>query len=92
MEYRRLGLSGLKVPVLSFGAGTFVGATAPQRVEPANHIVAHALTYPAAVGVSAPAGFYRLGESSGTVAADSAGSTPGTAVTAASSDSSPSAT
>jgi aryl-alcohol dehydrogenase-like predicted oxidoreductase len=26
MEYRRLGASGLKVPVLSFGAGTFGGA------------------------------------------------------------------
>src|ERR1700684_2735681 len=25
MEYRRLGSSGLKVPVLSFGAGTFGG-------------------------------------------------------------------
>src|SRR6201993_3080984 len=25
MEYRRLGASGLKVPVLSFGAGTFGG-------------------------------------------------------------------
>jgi aryl-alcohol dehydrogenase-like predicted oxidoreductase len=27
MEYRLLGGSGLKVPVLSFGAGTFGGAT-----------------------------------------------------------------
>jgi hypothetical protein len=26
MEYRRLGASGLKVPALSFGAGTFGGA------------------------------------------------------------------
>ena len=26
MEYRRLGASGLKVPVLSFGAGTFAGS------------------------------------------------------------------
>lgn len=26
MEYRSLGASGLKVPVLSFGAGTFGGA------------------------------------------------------------------
>ena len=25
MEYRQLGFSGLKVPVLSFGAGTFGG-------------------------------------------------------------------
>jgi aryl-alcohol dehydrogenase-like predicted oxidoreductase len=25
MEYRRLGASGLKVPALSFGAGTFGG-------------------------------------------------------------------
>ncbi|MDT7638798.1 MAG: hypothetical protein QOC83_3086, partial [Pseudonocardiales bacterium] len=25
MEYRRLGASGLKVPALSFGAGTFAG-------------------------------------------------------------------
>ena len=25
MQYRRLGASGLKVPVLSFGAGTFAG-------------------------------------------------------------------
>lgn len=25
MEYRRLGTSGLKVPTLSFGAGTFGG-------------------------------------------------------------------
>ena len=27
MEYRRLGSSGLKVPVLSFGTGTFGGGT-----------------------------------------------------------------
>jgi aryl-alcohol dehydrogenase-like predicted oxidoreductase len=27
MEYRRLGHSGLKVPVLSFGTGTFGGTT-----------------------------------------------------------------
>lgn len=27
MEYRQLGRSGLKVPVLSFGTGTFGGAT-----------------------------------------------------------------
>ena len=26
MEYRNLGKSGLKVPVLSFGAGTFGGS------------------------------------------------------------------
>ncbi|MEO5865534.1 MAG: aldo/keto reductase, partial [Sphingomonas sp.] len=26
MEYRNLGRSGLKVPVLSFGAGTFGGS------------------------------------------------------------------
>ena len=25
MEYRRLGASGLRVPVLSFGTGTFAG-------------------------------------------------------------------
>ena len=28
MEYRQLGRSGLKVPVLSFGTGTFGGANA----------------------------------------------------------------
>jgi len=27
MEYRQLGYSGLKVPVLSFGTGTFGGGT-----------------------------------------------------------------